>query len=209
VSGRTAKTASRRAFDRWSRSYERDPLSRWIGNRQREALAALELGADDRLLDVGCGTGAAVRTAAQVVERAVGVDLSPMMVAEARDRAAGLEGVEFVEGDSEELPFQGGEFTAVLCSTSLHHYPRPGAAVREMARVLAPGGRAVICDATSDALFIRGLDLICRTFEEGHVRFHRLHELRRLLEEAGLERAESRSLWGGIYGIAIARKAGE
>lgn len=71
------------------------------------------------------------------------------MLAEARKRAAGLSGVEFVEGDSENLPFGDGEFTAVLCTTSLHHYPRPEKAAREMARVLAPGGRVVIGDGTA------------------------------------------------------------
>jgi ubiquinone/menaquinone biosynthesis C-methylase UbiE len=193
-------------FDRWAGSYERDPFSRLIARCQRDAMEALELGAGDRLLDVGCGTGAAVRGAAEVVERAVGVDLSPKMLAQARERARGLSNVEFVEGDSEKLPFRDGEFTAVLCTTSLHHYPRPEAAAREMARVLAPDGRAVIGDGTSDAIVMRVADFLCRTFEPGHVRFHRAEDLRRLLEGAGFERTERRSVWAGVYGIATAAR---
>ncbi len=208
MSASTIKTDARRTFDLWSWSYERDPLSRWIGKRQRDALDALELEELDRLLDIGCGTGAAVRAAAEVVERAVGVDLSPKMLAKARERAAGLPAAEFVEGDSEDLPFGDREFTAVLCTTSLHHYPRPEAAAREIARVLAPGGRAVIGDATSDAVVTKVVDFLCRKFEPGHVRFHRVEELRRLLDDAGLERTEARSIWGGTYGLALARKAG-
>jgi ubiquinone/menaquinone biosynthesis C-methylase UbiE len=208
VSASTTKTDARRTFDRWAGSYERDPFSRWLGRRQRDALEALELGEGDRLLDVGCGTGAGVRAAAEVVERAVGVDLSPKMLAEARERASGLPGVEFVEGDSEDLPFGDGEFTAVLCTTSLHHYPRPEKAAREMARVLAPGGRVVIGDGTSDAVVMKVSDFVLRKFEPGHVRFHPVEDLRRLLEDAGLERTEARSVWRGIYGFAIARKAG-
>jgi ubiquinone/menaquinone biosynthesis C-methylase UbiE len=209
VSASTTKTDARRTFDRWAGSYERDPFSRVIGNCQRDALEALELGEGDHMLDVGCGTGAAVRAAAEVVERAVGVDLSPRMLAEARQRAAGLSDVEFVEGDAEELPFGDGEFTALLCTTSLHHYPRPEAAAREIARVLAPGGRVVIGDGTSDAVVMKVADFLCRKFEAGHVRFHRVEELRRLLDDAGLERTEARSIWGGIYGLALARKAGQ
>lgn len=201
------KADARRTFDRWARSYERDPFSRWIGSQQLEALEALELGEDDRLLDVGCGTGAAVRAGAKLVERAVGVDLSPNMLLEARKRATGLPGVDFVEGDSEDLPFNDGEFTAVLCTTSLHHYPRPEAAAHEFARVLAPGGRVVIGDFTSDAVVSRAFDLLARNFEAGHVRLHRVDELRRLLEDAGLERVAARSVWRGVYGIALARKA--
>jgi ubiquinone/menaquinone biosynthesis C-methylase UbiE len=203
----TTKADARRTFDRWAGSYERDPFSRWIARLQRDALAALELGERDHFLDVGCGTGAAVRSAAEVVERAVGVDLSRRMLAEARDRAAGQPRVEFVEGDSEQLPFDDGEFTAILCTTSLHHYPHPDAAVREMARVLAPGGRVVIGDGTSDAITMRVSDFLCRTFEAGHVRFHRLEDLRRMLGDAGLDRVEGRSVWRGVYGIALARKA--
>lgn len=208
MSASDTKTDARRTFDRWAGSYERDPFSRMIARLQHDALEALELGKGDRLLDVGCGTGAAVRAAAEVVERAVGVDLSPKMLAEARERASGLSGVEFVEGDSENLPFGDGEFTAVLCTTSLHHYPRPEKAAREMARVLAPGGRVVIGDGTSDAVTMKVSDFVLRNFEPGHVRFHRVEDLRRMLEDAGLERTQARSRWRGIYGFALASKPG-
>jgi ubiquinone/menaquinone biosynthesis C-methylase UbiE len=202
----STKADARRTFDRWAGSYERDPFSRVIARLQRDALEALELGPRDRLLDVGCGTGAAVRAAAEIVDRAVGVDLSPKMLTQARERAAGLTAVEFVEGDSENLPFGEGEFTAVLCTTSLHHYPRPEAAAREMARVLTPGGRVVIGDGTSDAVVMKVADLLCRRFEAGHVRFHRVEELRRLLQDAGFDGTEARSVWRGVYGLALARK---
>lgn len=204
MSASTTKADSRRTFDLWSASYERDPFSRVIAKLQFAALEALGPAEGDVLLDVGCGTGAATRAAAEVVERAVGLDLSPKMLAEARRRAAGMAGVEFVEGDSEALPFEDGEFSAVLCTTSLHHYPRPEVAAREIARVLAPGGRVVIGDGTSDAVVMKVADFLCRKFEPGHVRFHRVEDLRRLLEDAGLERTEARSVWGGVYGLALA-----
>lgn len=206
VIGSATKADARRTFDRWAGNYERDPFSRWIAGQQREALEALELEEGDRLLDVGCGTGAAVRAAAELVERSVGLDLSPNMLAEARKRATGLSGVEFVEGDSESLPFADGEFTAVLCTTSLHHYPRPDAAAREFARVLVPGGRVVIGDFTRDAVVTKVFDFLARRFEAGHVGLQRVDGLRRLLEDAGLERAETRSVWRGMYGLALARR---
>ena len=73
-------------FDRWAATYESDPVSRFIARPQNEALRALDLAAEDRFLDVGCGTGAAVRGAARVARRATGLDASIEMVA----RAAGL-----------------------------------------------------------------------------------------------------------------------
>ncbi len=79
------RAAARERFDRWADSYERDRRSRFNAKPQREAPAALALQPNDRFLDVGCGTGAAVRAAAAVVDRAVGVDLSPEMVRRAKE----------------------------------------------------------------------------------------------------------------------------
>jgi cyclopropane fatty-acyl-phospholipid synthase-like methyltransferase len=62
-------------------------VSRWLADRQREALEQIALVPSDVLLDVGCGTGAAVRTAASRVSRAVGVDLSAEMIAQGRERS--------------------------------------------------------------------------------------------------------------------------
>src|SRR6266487_1569152 len=107
--------ANRRWFDRWARRYEDNPISQWLQQIQAEALEALELQPQDRLLDVGCGTGAAVRRAAPNVEHAVGVDVSPAMVAQARMLAAGLQNLAFAQADSARLPFEDERFTAVLC----------------------------------------------------------------------------------------------
>ena len=201
------KAHARRHFDRWARDYEQDRRSRWLAELQDDALAALDLRSGDRFLDVGCGSGAAVRRAAEVVERAVGADLSPAMIARARELATGLENVEFVEADSERLPFPDGAFSAVLCTTSFHHYPAPQRAAGEMARVISPGGRLVIGDGCSDRLVTRILDLVLRTFQRSHVHFYRSRELEHLLAEAGLPDPTSRLLFNGGYVIVTARKA--
>ncbi|HJP65160.1 MAG TPA: methyltransferase domain-containing protein, partial [Actinomycetota bacterium] len=169
-------------------------------------LDALQLGPQDRLLDVGCGSGAAVRAAATVVERAVGVDLSPGMIARARGLATALANVEFVEAESAHLPFDDGAFTAVLCTTSFHHYPDPEAATAEMARVLAPGGRLVIGDPSSDRLIIRVADPVLRAFEPGHVHMYRTEHLATILYGAGFSRVRVRRLFSGGYAIWWAQR---
>lgn len=144
------KAGARRWFDRRAASYESGVTSRWRDPVQRSSLDALHLGAEDRLLDVGCGTGAASRSAATVAASVVGIDLSSEMIRKAQALADGIANVHVEIADSEHLPFADGTFTAVVCSNSFHHYPDPGRAVREMARVLAPGGRLVLGDACSD-----------------------------------------------------------
>jgi ubiquinone/menaquinone biosynthesis C-methylase UbiE len=159
------KDAARRKFDRWAGSYERDRRSRFNAKPQRAALAALELASGDRFLDVGCGSGAAVRAAAEVVQRAVGVDISPEMIRRANQLASGASNVEFVVGDSEALPFPDAAFTAVLCTASFHHYPDPARALAEMARVLDDDGRLVIADGVGDLFTARIADAIMRRLD--------------------------------------------
>jgi ubiquinone/menaquinone biosynthesis C-methylase UbiE len=190
----TSKDAARRRFDRWAGRYGADRRSRRNAAPQRAALAALALGPGDRFLDVGCGSGDAVRAAAELGARAAGVDLAPLMVARARTLSAGLENVEFVVGDSEALPFERGAFSALLCSSSFHHYPAPERALAEMRRVVEPGGRLAIADPNADLLAVRVADRILRRRDRGHIQLYRRAELAALATAAGFERVVVRPL---------------
>jgi len=198
-----SKAASRRWFDRRAEGYEGGATSRWRDPVQQASLAALDLTGDDLLLDVGCGTGAASRAASAEVDLVVGVDLAPEMIRRATELATGVENVRFLVADSEQLPFDDGAFTAVLCSNSFHHYPDPLRAVREMGRVLASGGRLVIGDACADLRTARIADVVLRWIEPGHVRLYSSSELGSFLQRAGVSRVMLRKLSGG--GFAIVR----
>jgi ubiquinone/menaquinone biosynthesis C-methylase UbiE len=200
-----SKKEARERFDRWAATYETDRRSRFNAKPQQEALAALGLHSTDRFLDVGCGTGAAVRAAADIVERAVGVDLSPEMIARAKE-LADVSKAEFVEGDSEQLPFADESFTALLCTSSFHHYPDPRRAIGEMARVLGPSGRLVIADGVSDRFVARVADRVLRLVDRGHVRLYKSAELVELLERAGFGEFVVRTLWDGGFAIVGAQK---
>ncbi len=197
------KDRARRWFDRRAGGYESGVTSRWRNPVQRASLEALELGADDALLDVGCGTGAASRLASPVAKTVVGVDLSGRMIDEATSLAAGLDNVRFQRADADALPFADGAFTAVLCSNSFHHYPNPTRAVREMSRVLAAGGRIVIGDACSDLWTTRLADLVLRRIEPGHVRLYRSEELGGFVLGSSFSKVQLKRLTGG--GSAIVR----
>jgi ubiquinone/menaquinone biosynthesis C-methylase UbiE len=99
----------------------------------------------DRVLDAACGTGIVTRVAAQRfghLAHIVGIDLNPGMldVARAHTPTTGVS-VEWRQGDVSALPFSEGRFEVVLCQQGLQFVPDPGAALREMQRVLVPGGR--------------------------------------------------------------------
>jgi ubiquinone/menaquinone biosynthesis C-methylase UbiE len=91
-----------------------------------------------RLLDVCCGPGYAAGAAAERGLEAVGVDIAPAMISEARRR---FPSVEFHEGDAENLGFPDASFDAVICAFGLLHLPDAEAAVAEAFRVLKSGGR--------------------------------------------------------------------
>jgi SAM-dependent methyltransferase len=166
---------------------------------QDQALAALDLRLEDVLLDVGCGTGAAVRTAAGAVDRAVGVDLSPAMVERASTWPGLPPNAEFRVGESGRLPVGDAEFTVLLCTNSFHHYPDAEAAAAEMARAMAPGGRVVIGDGCADSRAARIADVVMRLIERSHVRLYRSEELGMTLRRAGFERLETKRIWDGGY----------
>jgi ubiquinone/menaquinone biosynthesis C-methylase UbiE len=118
----------------------------------RKLLAAARLQAGESVLDVGCGTGSLALVAQeQVGERAevVGVDASPNMIRRATMKAhrAGV-GAKFIDGYAQELPFPDAHFDVVVNTLMLHHLPREDRrlVVREMHRVLKPGGRLLTVD---------------------------------------------------------------
>lgn len=104
--------------------------------------AALE--PDQRVLDVGCGTGVLARDAYSRVGpggSVVGLDPNEGMLRVARGRE---EAVEWRQGRAEALPFEADTFDAVLSQFSLMFFEDPAAGISEMARVLRPGGRATV-----------------------------------------------------------------
>jgi SAM-dependent methyltransferase len=96
----------------------------------------------ETVLDVACGTGVVAVTAARAGATVRGVDLSPVLLAEAvKNAALSRERIEFVEGDVEMLPFDDASFDVVLSQFGHMFAPRPAVAIDEMLRVLRPGGR--------------------------------------------------------------------
>ena len=103
-------------------------------------LDAAGAGPGTRLLDVGCGSGLALVLARQRGAITSGLDISPGLLAIARDR---LPGADLREGDMEELPFEDASFDATTGVNAFQFAGDPRHALREAARVTRPGGRVV------------------------------------------------------------------
>ena len=129
-----------------------------------------------RILDVGCGTGANLLMLSKYGE-AEGVDISEDALAFCRER--GLDRVRL--GAGEKLPYDDGTFDLVTAFDVVEHMDDDLAGLREMRRVLRPGGRVLLFVPTF--MFLWGL----QDEVSNHRRRYRLPELRRVLEQAGFE----------------------
>jgi len=96
--------------------------------------------------DLGCGSGEALAGLAPAVERAIGVDRESAMLEAARRTTAGLDNVTLLQGDLDALPVEDAHLDAAVCSLVLHHVADIGGVLREVGRVLKPGGRFVLLD---------------------------------------------------------------
>jgi ubiquinone/menaquinone biosynthesis C-methylase UbiE len=176
----------------------------WNDRMRNEALDMLEVSPEERVLDVGCGTGFAT---AGLVERGAdvdGLDQSLHQLAKARKKDE-LDGVRFVRGDAENLPYADETFDAVWSSGSIEYWPTPVDALREAHRITKPGGRVLIVGPRRPSNRVLGAlaDAIMLFYDED--------EATRMFHEAGWEEVEH-TVMGSEYVdddaiVTVARKS--
>jgi ubiquinone/menaquinone biosynthesis C-methylase UbiE len=164
--------------------------------------AALRPG--ERVLDVACGTGVVARLAAERVGAAgtvAGIDINPGMLAVARSVTSAGMSIEWHESNVVELPLPDEAFDVVLCSLGVQFFPDRLAALREMRRVLAPGGRLVFnVPGPAPRVFVVLAEALSRHIDPGLAAFvnrvfslHDADELQQLMGAAGFREGYARS----------------
>lgn len=118
-----------------------DEKAAWIPDHgMRDLFVNLcEAGPEAQLLDVCCGTGMISEKFAGRVAHRTGLDLTPAMLTVAQNRVDTL-----VQGTADHMPFADASFDVAVCRQALHFVESPGGVVREMFRVLKPGGQAIV-----------------------------------------------------------------
>ena len=167
----------------------------------RETLRRLPMSPGARVLDIGCGTGELLRRLRAKYPHAMlaGLDPVPQMLAEARAKLNGTEDLRIGYADS--LPWPAGSFDLVVSCNMFHYITHPVEALREMARVLRPGGAIVLTDWCDDYLACRVCNLYLRLTNRAFYKTYRRNECLHLLRRAGFDNVKLDSykiswLWG-------------
>ena len=180
-------------FNDWARAGRGEGMEKGHRPVGEQAIELMAIPAGARVLDVGCGSGWASRlmAASAVNGRVVGIDIADEMIRLARASSASFPNAEFQVASAEKLPFSDGEFSHAFSMESLYYYADMPGALREIRRVLEPGG-----------LFVTVVDLYLENrpshqwVEELKVPVQLLStaQYRALFEEAGFRNVSDRRL---------------
>ena len=157
--------------------------------------------------DLGCGTGRVTAALAPFVARVIAVDGSAAMLQAAKKRLHGIDNVDLRRGDLESLPIDDARLDAAMLTLVLHHLPEPERALAEVARVVRPGGRAIVVDMQPHERenYRQQMGHVWLGFSDDH--------MRRLVTESGFDDVrivpippDARAKGPGLF-VATARRA--
>ena len=136
----------REEFNRWAEAGRGEGMEQDHLPITLPVLEKMQLAPADNVLDAGCGAGWLSRRLAKLVPqgRVVGMDVSDEMIRHARRASVDFENLMFVTGEMEELPWEPNFFTHAISVESSYYWPDTAAGIREVFRVLKPGGSAWI-----------------------------------------------------------------
>jgi demethylmenaquinone methyltransferase/2-methoxy-6-polyprenyl-1,4-benzoquinol methylase len=182
------KARARVFYKYLSKVYDRVNPFVWDEEMRDEALSMIDIQRGDRVLDVGCGTGFATEGLLRYTDDVHGLDQSIHQMEKAFEKFGRNDDVRFYRGDAERLPFRNDAFDVVWSSGSIEYWPNPVATLRELRRVVKPGGRVLVVgpDSPKTTAFQKLADAIMLFYDE--------EEADRMFAEAGFVDVEHRVL---------------
>ena len=189
-------------FDKWANNFEEKGFA--FKYFQKRAISEIELKSGSAFLDIGCGTGWAVRYVASLLNYQgvfIGIDISEKMIERAIEIAKGINNVAFYKGSSEKLPLDSNAFDNIICTFSFHHYLRPEKALSEVFRVLKRKGRFFILDGAPDDLLTKCIERGIAKIQKQHVKQYSSMEIEQMFIKANLKYIKSKTIL--IYPIKL------
>lgn len=178
-----SKNKSKRHFDAIATNYNTSHDGKFCADMYAPLIEAIHKVKGENLLDLGCGNGNLLTQLVRSGFVLTGVDLSEAMIEQARQRLDGY--AELIAADAGHLPFPADAFDVLVCNASFHHYPEPEAALKEMHRVLRPGGTLLIGECYMAQPLRAAMNVLIRFSPDGDHHFYGKRELSSLLEAHG------------------------
>jgi len=179
----------RKYWDKYAPRYDRGIEKYWGFYAALVDKISQDAGVGNTVLEVAAGTGAISLKVAEQAARVYAVDISPLMVDEAKKKMEekGIGNVEFSVHDAYSLPFDKGRFDAVICCSALHNMVNPEKALSEMNRVLKPEGLLIAPTICQGEYFKHKLMMTIFKLVAGFPVFHKFsfEELSNLITESG------------------------
>ena len=151
-----------------SKVYDQINRINWTEEMRSEALEWLEFDVNDKVLDVGCGTGFGTRGLLEYTENVYALDQSIHQMEKAFEKFGKQDQVTFHMGDAERLPFTNNTFDIIWSSGSIEYWPNPIQGLKEIRRVAKPGGQILIVgpDYPSNPILQRVADAIMLFYDK-------------------------------------------
>jgi ubiquinone/menaquinone biosynthesis C-methylase UbiE len=133
-------------FNQWAAAGRGDEMESHHSDITEQTLALMDIKAEDRILDLGCGTGWASRRMARIATagEVVGVDVADEMLRRAEQSSSAFRNVRYAWGSAENIPEADNTLNKVLSVESFYYYADQGKALEELRRVMAPGAKLFI-----------------------------------------------------------------
>jgi len=186
-------------FNKWAQTYDKNFISYYhfyYLNKQVTKLLNPQRGSS--VLDIGFGTGLLLDQLLRSDKdlRLYGLDISEEMYKKAEAKFSGNPRVNLTLGSANKLPYADGAFDYVTCVHSLHHHADTQQSLKEMYRVLKPGGKVVVIDPSIDG-FLRKIFLKLSVFvhNEKGTRHYTKSQMKALFEKAGFKNIRQDHSW--------------
>lgn len=180
-------------FNQWAAAGRGDEMESHHSDITEQTLALMDIQPDDRILDLGCGTGWASRRMARLATTGeiVGLDVADEMLRRADSSSSAFRNVRFAWGSAENIPEADNTFSKVLSVESFYYYADQGKALDELRRVMSPGAKLFILinlykDNHYSLRWITELKVPVQALSEA--------EYKALLEKHGFKNVEARRI---------------
>jgi len=147
------------------------------------------------LLDIGCGWGLLLKELHNMDRelKLYGIDISPKMVHVAKLKLKNIDHVEIIEGSADKLPYKNNSFEYITCILSFHHHPNSLQSLKEMFRVLKPGGKVFLLDPFKSGFIAKFMAVVNNiVFQEKDIHVYTKKNICELFKNAGFTNIQQR-----------------